>query len=164
MEPSLTTIIGFLLCGLVLVLAELVIPGGIVGAVGGLLMVAAIVMGFMKDTALGMGLLIGSLVVTMVAFWLWVRLFPRTKLGKEIFLGKDGREWRGYDQKNAQLLGNRGTAHTILRPAGTVLIDDERVDAVTEGEPIERGTPIEVIKVEGNRIVVAKLPAAAPAK
>lgn len=42
----------------------------------------------------------------------------------------------------------------MLRPAGTALIDDERVDVVTEGEYIERNRPIEVVYVDGLKIVV----------
>jgi membrane-bound serine protease (ClpP class) len=35
-----------------------------------------------------------------------------------------------------------------------------RVDVVTEGEYVELGEPIEVIRVDGNRIVVRRAPGA----
>ena len=41
-----------------------------------------------------------------------------------------------------------------LRPAGIADIDGKRVDVVSQGEWIDATTPIEVIRVDGNRIVV----------
>jgi membrane-bound ClpP family serine protease len=35
------------------------------------------------------------------------------------------------------------------------MIDGQRVDVVTQGELIEKDTPIKVIQVEGRRVVVA---------
>jgi membrane-bound serine protease (ClpP class) len=51
-------------------------------------------------------------------------------------------------------LGKGGTAATPLRPAGVAYLDGERVDVVSEGAFIEAGQPIDVIRVDGNRIVV----------
>jgi len=46
---------------------------------------------------------------------------------------------------------------TDLRPAGTVLIGEERVDAVSESEWIEEDTYVKVVSSEGYRIVVRPL-------
>ena len=47
-----------------------------------------------------------------------------------------------------------GYALTDLRPSGTVIIEDERVDVVSEGGFIKKGALVKIIKVEGSRIVV----------
>lgn len=52
------------------------------------------------------------------------------------------------------LLGKSGVAHTMLRPAGTAIIDGKKIDVVTNGEFIDPGTPLSVVDVAGNRIVV----------
>jgi len=52
------------------------------------------------------------------------------------------------------LLGKAGTTLTPLRPSGNADFDGVRLDVVSRGEFIDPGTPIEVIEVEGNRIVV----------
>ena len=52
------------------------------------------------------------------------------------------------------LNGRDGQALTQLRPSGTALIDGRRVDVVTEGGIVERGSSIRVVHVEGNRVVV----------
>ena len=44
----------------------------------------------------------------------------------------------------------------MLRPSGTVIIDEERVDAVADGEFIASGEEIVVFKVVGNKIFVKK--------
>jgi membrane-bound serine protease (ClpP class) len=58
------------------------------------------------------------------------------------------------DAEKPELLDKTGTALTTLRPSGTALIDGRRVDVVTEGSMIERGTPIRVVAIEGLRVVV----------
>ena len=47
-----------------------------------------------------------------------------------------------------------GVAATDLRPSGTAVIGDERVDVVTEGPWIEEGTRVVVMHAEGYRFVV----------
>ncbi len=51
----------------------------------------------------------------------------------------------------------RGHASSPLHPAGIAEIEGERVDVVSEGEMIDPGTPIEVARVDGNRIVVRRI-------
>jgi len=50
--------------------------------------------------------------------------------------------------------GQRGVTLSSLRPAGMARFDGKRVDVVTEGELIDPQRPVQVIAVEGNRIVV----------
>ncbi|MGB4218192.1 MAG: NfeD family protein, partial [Bacillota bacterium] len=54
------------------------------------------------------------------------------------------------------LLGAIGETETILRPSGTVRIDDRRIDAVSEGEFLPKGVLVEVIDVSGNRVKVRR--------
>lgn len=53
--------------------------------------------------------------------------------------------------------GQHGIAESDLRPSGKVRIDDRLMDVITEGDYVEAGTPVEVLRVEGNRIIVRKL-------
>lgn len=53
--------------------------------------------------------------------------------------------------------GKKGEAITDLRPSGTVMIEEKRLDAVTDGEYVDAGTPVVVTLVSGNRIVVDKI-------
>jgi membrane-bound ClpP family serine protease len=52
------------------------------------------------------------------------------------------------------LMGEVGRTITPLRPAGTTDFDGQRVDTVSEGIMIERGSTVRVVAVEGRRVVV----------
>jgi membrane-bound ClpP family serine protease len=57
----------------------------------------------------------------------------------------------------ANLLGQVGTTTSMLRPSGSAKFGDRYIDVVTEGDFIAVGTPIQVVEVEGTRIVVKKI-------
>jgi membrane-bound serine protease (ClpP class) len=57
----------------------------------------------------------------------------------------------------AAWVGKEGVAVTNLRPSGTVMIGDTRLDAVTDGDYVSSGTPVKVTLVSGNRMVVEKI-------
>ena len=51
-------------------------------------------------------------------------------------------------------MGKTGITATPLRPSGIAEFSDQRYSVVAEGEMIEKGTEIIVVKIEGNSIVV----------
>ena len=55
------------------------------------------------------------------------------------------------------LLGKVGYVVTPLRPIGTVMIENEKVDASSEGGFVDQGMKVEVIEADGMRIVVRVL-------
>jgi membrane-bound serine protease (ClpP class) len=50
--------------------------------------------------------------------------------------------------------GDLGIAQSFLRPSGKIKIGGKKFDAITQGEFIEKGTEIEIFKIDGNRIIV----------
>jgi membrane-bound serine protease (ClpP class) len=52
------------------------------------------------------------------------------------------------------LVGQFGTATTVLRPAGKAEIDGRLVDVVSDGPFVNEGARVEVVRVSGNKIVV----------
>jgi membrane-bound serine protease (ClpP class) len=54
-------------------------------------------------------------------------------------------------------VGKEGTAVSTLRPAGIALINNQRVDVVSEGGYIEQGTSIRVLEINGPRVIVARI-------
>ncbi len=59
-----------------------------------------------------------------------------------------------YATEQGLLIGKSGIAQTMLRPAGIVLLENRKIDAVTNGEFISPGTPVSVIQMRGSRAVV----------
>lgn len=145
--------------GVALLLLEFfVIPGfGFAGILGILALLAALVMSVVGSGAtpefflLAAGRILFSLLAALLASFLLLRLMPRTPFGRKLILDTG----LGPDpEDDLRWLGKRGRATSPLRPAGIADIEGARVDVVSEGELIEPGTPIEVIRVDGNRIVV----------
>jgi membrane-bound serine protease (ClpP class) len=149
-----------LIGGALLVSAELFIPGGILGTIGGFMLAIALIIAFSSDsfstrTASWMTLgVIAFVILTAVA---WMKYFPITPIGKGMTISKDLSDASGTDETLVALEGKAGEAISDLRPAGFARIDGRRVDVVTQGGMIEKGTPVKVIDIEGNRVVVKKL-------
>jgi membrane-bound serine protease (ClpP class) len=155
---SATTIIALVLAGFMLLFFEVFLPGGVIGALGVMLVAAGVVCGFaFQGATWGAGLLVVSGLLGLVSFWLWIKLIPKTPLGRRLMLSHDAHEWKSSDVSRQGLEGKEGVAHSTLRPAGTALIDGVRVDVVSRGEMIAVRTRIKVIAVEGNRVVVTTL-------
>ncbi len=146
------TIITLLLVGAALLLLETVLPGMIAGLVGLGCLVAAIVVGYVEYGARTGNLVLAVVLVgSMLGTACWIRYFPDSALAR-VFISR--RTVGDVDAEKPELLHQTGTALTALRPSGTAVINGRRVDVVTEGALIERGTPIKVVAIEGLRVVV----------
>ncbi len=153
-------IILLLIAGFLLICAEVFVPGGILGSIGALLWIAAVVQGYRSPdltTTQATSLLLGVTVVSAVLFYLWVRYFPQTPIGRKMTLSATARDFSAADRQLQEMLGREGVARSALRPAGVAEIDGNRVDVVSEGGRIPPGSRIRVIEVEGNRVVVRRI-------
>lgn len=146
--------------GLVLIALELlVIPGfGITGILGiaALFASMALTYGGIEAAIQSLGIV---LLITIVGGWLIWRFGKRTGLWRRLILtdvsgGADSTGAQSSTGARMDLLGKEGRSLTVLRPAGVVLIDGERIDAVSEGSYIPEGQTVVVYKIDGNRIVV----------
>jgi len=152
---ALMWLVLLLILGVVLICVEMVIPGGIVGVIGIVVILGSIIWAFVQlGFAFGVVYAVLALILCGVALYIMVRMLSETKLGGRIVLQRDLDESKSYDDDRHALLGRTGVALTDLRPAGTAKIDGKRVDVVTEGEFVEKDTPLAVVEVEGSRIVV----------
>lgn len=59
-------------------------------------------------------------------------------------------------ERAADLVGAHGLASTVLRPAGIAEFGNRKVDVVTEGDFLPAGSEVEVVRVEGTRVVVRR--------
>ena len=102
----------------------------------------------------------GGIVVAIVLFYVIGKKLPKSQFFNRIALQNRSTEEKGYTSQDdkTEYLFQKGVAITPLRPAGTVRINQTRVDAVSSGAYIERDTPVRVIQVEGARVVVEPIP------
>ena len=149
--------------GILLVFVELLIlPGfGAAGVPGCLLILTGIGLAWWKfgfQTALTYtgATLVGVIPLAIVG----LSVMRATPAGKIFILATTQDKAEGFHAPPSELgsfVGKSGKALTPLRPAGAALIGGHRVDIVTQGEFVPAETEIEVIFVEGSRVVVRSL-------
>lgn len=146
-----------MISGLMLLGAEIFVPGGVLGAVGAMALVGAIGMAFAAfGPTAGAYIALATIVLLGVVIVLWIKIFPNTSVGRRMTVSNDMADSKATETGLQGLLGQEGVATSELRPAGFAVIGGRRVDVVTQGGMIDKGTAIKVVEVESNRVVVAK--------
>lgn len=102
---------------------------------------------------LGVVLALGAVVALLFVY------LPAESKWNPFVLWEKQENRHGYTgaEDHAQYLGKRGEVVAPLRPAGTVIIDGERVDVVSFGDYIMPGALVEIVKVEGNKLFVQEV-------
>jgi membrane-bound serine protease (ClpP class) len=176
-EITWLAILLFLLGMVLLALEVFVLPGFGVAGISGIILVlgslALLAYGHLPHTsedwaAIGgkvLWLLAGMIGALFLAITL-VRYLPNIPWANRILLqpkgagepgegGEDAAD--GVDPELAELLGAIGVAATPLRPAGKSQFGDAFVDVIAEGGYIAPGTRVQVVEIEGNRVVVREV-------
>ncbi len=151
-----------LVLGFCLILLEIfVIPGfNIFGIFGFLTMCAGVGYAYVK---LGLGPAVAVAALALLGTVFLVRLLIRARAWQRMVLESETSRELGYDSSRpdlSTLVGLSGETLTALRPSGRAQFGDRIVDVVTEGDFVSTGDAVEVLTVEGNRVVVQKIGAA----
>lgn len=146
----------FLLGVIFLLLEIFVIPGfGVAGVMGIVSMLAGMFLSFGVDKIEeGVTVLFFASIVSVVAIVVLARFLPKSSFIHALSLGTTQNESYKVSETYESLLGKEAIVLGTLRPAGVIILDGQRYDAVSEGAYIDKDTVVKVIKVEGNRIVV----------
>jgi membrane-bound serine protease (ClpP class) len=153
--------------GVALLAIELVvIPGfGIVGILGLIAIATGLVMSmvgagnapqFIMMTIIRVMVSIAIAIVITLGL---MKLTPRLSFGRRLVLDTKLSTGTGFESappSDHRLLDKIGKVSSPLHPAGIADFDGERVDVVSEGEAIDVGSIIKVVKVDGNRVVVRR--------
>ena len=151
----MTLLLTFLLAGVALLLAEVFLPGMIAGVLGVVCLLGAAVVGFSEfGPKVGSLILMAELLTGTVLTILWMRYFPKTPLGRKYIL--DPSTAAHAPTEPEKWLAHEGVALTDLRPAGSARLDGEKVDVITNGEHLESGTRVKVVRVDGPSIFVRR--------
>ena len=152
--------------GVLIALEIFVVPGfGITGILGAILLFAGLTLSLVGAGVTGAGILAAAAqiaaaaLVALVGGIALLRVLPHLPFGRRMVLGAALGE--GEAEPPQLRIGARGTALSPLRPAGIADLGGTRTDVVSQGEYVLAGEPIEVTRVEDNRIVVRRwVPAA----
>ena len=165
MIEFLTANLAIVICsivGILLLVAEVFMPGfGIAGISGIGLSGAAVVMTFLQHGALAaLGLLVVILAIVGIAVSVSLRSATRGRLSKTaLVLNGSETAADGYSATADMdiFLNREGETTTILRPTGMAEFDGVKLNVVSDGEYIPKGTHVRVDRVEGARVVVRRI-------
>jgi membrane-bound serine protease (ClpP class) len=156
--------------GVILLVVELfIIPGfGIAGVTGILAIIFSLGAALIGNVGLAFPELelitqaIWTLAITLLLTILLIsslaRYLPENRLFSKLVLSESTDIASGYMTytDHDDLVGLQGKAISILRPAGTVMIEGKRYDVVSDGDFIDKGQKIKVVEVVGGKVIVSK--------
>jgi membrane-bound ClpP family serine protease len=156
----MTLIILLFALGILLLAVEVIVPGGILGSIGGLMMFGGCVAAFLKfGTGGGMIAVSVALAAAALAFFIEFRVLPRTAVGRRAFLT---REITGvsaaFGSESRDLIGKSAKALTMLSPSGYILIDGKRYEAFCQSGQVPAGAALDVIGADNFRLIVTQTP------
>lgn len=160
MSPITIALI-LLLSGLAFIVLELFLPsGGVLGFIAAVLLVGSVVYAYLKcDIAVGTAFLAATVITVPIMIGIAIRVWPYTPMGRMILLDSATEEYVDSHESSGhtELVGRRGIARSNLLPSGVAEIDGNRWDVIIVGPAADRGDLIEVVEVEGNRILVTRV-------
>ena len=142
--------------GMGLIIVEFYVPGiGVPGIMGVIILIACI---FVTGQNSVQRLMLTGIFILICAilFLIFFVLLSRRQLPKSLILDESEENYIGAEDLQF-LLGKIGTVLSTCRPAGNADFDGKKLDVVSRGEFIEKDTQIEVIEIEGNRVVVREV-------
>ncbi len=145
--------------GVIAMSIEFSVPGIGIFALTSMLCYLASLYYFLGATTTALYIVTGLLIIGILLFILLIRKFSNRFDLKNIKLLLQFTSDKGYisTTEKESLVGKRGIAVSVLRPSGVGEFEGKRLDIVTEGVFLEKDTPIEIVQVEGSRIIVKKL-------
>jgi membrane-bound serine protease (ClpP class) len=168
------------LIGLICIGLEIfVLPGfGVFGVTGALLIIASLIMASqtfgnvepnqdLYDAGKTFATFGASVLAVILMAAALSKFLPRIPFFNELILTPPGmNELQNPDEPRlkrelvvptSEMVGQSGSALSMLRPSGKAVIGGKVVDVFSEGPLIAEGATIEVVAVSGNRITVRKI-------
>ncbi len=144
------------LCGVILILAEFIVPGGICGTFGFVMLLASTALGGYYYPDYLIYIIIFEFLGFVGSIGTGFYLITKTSAGQKLVMSESQTVDKGYVgiQFDPSLVGKTGKVISPLRPAGIIEVDGKRVDAVSSGMFIELGSIVKIIDIQGPRIVV----------
>ncbi|MBK3493330.1 nodulation protein NfeD [Viridibacillus sp. YIM B01967] len=148
-----------LIVGIILIVAEFFLPGGIIGFLGFGAVILSLLLAGANVAHMAYSIL-AALLVAVIGMVILMKFFGKkmTMLNKMVLKDATDTE-QGYvsNVNRVELIGREAVTSTPLRPSGAIMLEGERIDVVSEGGYIDAQKKVNIIKVEGPRIVVREV-------
>ncbi len=163
-----------LFIGVILIIVEVfVIPGfGVAGIAGITLTVGSMVLIMLNNDFFNFDMvplndiiyaslaIFGGLTGGVLLLFVGGVRFAQSGVFKRISLMDTQAQSEGYTSNfnnTGDLVGKTGTAFTVLRPSGKIMIEDQLYDAFSRGDYIDKGDKVTVLEIEGSTLKVRKV-------
>ena len=155
---------GLIAVGLLLMAAELFLPThGILFGLGLGATLIGVVLTFRSGLPTGVITLLVVVIAVPVFGGVLVRLWPKTPMGKRLFLpapdDDDAVAQLPVNLELERLRGRYGKSLSPLRPCGIVEFDGKRMDTMTDGGMIEPNQWVRCVDIKGGHIIVRQVEA-----
>jgi len=145
--------------GIALLIIEMLEPGfGFFGVFGIIALVACIFV--TADTvAEGVMLTVVFAVIVLIMLGIFLIMVSKGKIPNKFILRDSESKESGFSGTVdfTEYMSKKGIVTAACRPVGNVDFDGVKIDVISRGEFIDKGLTVEVIEVEGNRVVVKKV-------
>lgn len=154
----MSLVIGLFVAGIFLLAVEVIVPGGILGIAGGILVLLGVSVAFLRFGLEGGAIASGAaLALGGIVLYLEFVLLPRSRLAKALSMTETvaGRSQPPIADR-AAVVGKRVTAVTLLAPSGYVELEGRRYEAFARSGLAQRGEKLEIVDVDNFRLIVSK--------
>jgi len=150
-------IIGLVLAAFVLVFFEVILPGGILGLLAVVCIIAATWLGFSEFGLYGGGItLLVSVFGTALLVFVEFKLLANSRLGRGFFLSSAVSGHSNQAQGEDSLVGSEARTITRLNPSGKVAIEGRSYEAYSEDGFIDAGQTVVVSRRDSFKLIIKK--------
>ena len=154
----MSIIVILIVAAIILVFFEVILPGGILGAIAVLSVLLAtwITAAQYGTGAAALTFLSTASVIALLVF-VEFKLLARTSLGRDFFLKTKVTGHSNRTPGSADIVGKKGITLTRLNPSGRVRIDGQSYQAQSSDGYIEAGHSIRVSSQDNFKLIIQKL-------
>lgn len=142
--------------GIILLVAEIFVAGfGILGVLGIVSICTSVVMAA-YDTTYGLKVMLLAMAAASVVSWVLFKYFGHLGVWNRLIHTDVQDKSQGYTpgRNLRHMMYQVGRTVTPLRPSGTAVFNGQRFDVVSDGAFLQVGTEVQIVLIEGTRIVV----------
>jgi membrane-bound serine protease (ClpP class) len=154
----MTAIMLLFISGALLLAAEVFLPGGIAGIIGGCALALGSALAFVNYGAdVGSIATFGALMLLGLMLYLELVWLPRTRFGRRLVIHASIDGASQPPPASADIIGKTAVALTALVPSGVVGVESKRYEAFSRSGQVARGTMLKVVGVDNFRVIVSEI-------
>ena len=154
----MSMILGFTAAALILVFFEVLLPGGVLGVLSALCLLAASWIGYDTYGLLAGGaVFFGTILLMVVLVSVEFKLLGKTSFGQQFFLKSSIAGHTRAAVAEDSVIGKEGMTLTRLNPSGKIAVEGKSYEAYSQDGYIERDQTITVVAQDNFKLIIKKL-------